>query len=51
MLFLAQTNFIALLLGLLIGLVVAFWAFRGRRNASPPAAEDLDSRAQETPLS
>jgi hypothetical protein len=50
MLFVAETNFIALLLGLLIGLVTAYWVFRGRRGQSPATTEDI-KRAQETPLS
>ena len=47
MLFVAEANVIALLIGLLIGLVTAFWIFKGRRR---PAAPDTQSHAQETPL-
>ena len=51
MLFVAQTNLIALLLGLLIGLVTAYWVFR-RRGVTPDADQTThESRAQETPRS
>lgn len=52
MLFVAQTNLIALLLGLLIGLVTAYWLFRGRHARTPAATQHpQDTRAQETPRS
>ena len=51
MLFVAETNLIALLLGLLIGLTVAFWVFKGRRRRAEPASDvTSQSNAQETPL-
>ncbi|WP_167737332.1 hypothetical protein [Sphingomonas parva] len=50
MLFVAETQFIALLLGLLIGLVVSYWIFKGRRAAAPPADTISQAHAQETPL-
>jgi hypothetical protein len=49
MLFVAESNLIALLLGLLIGLVVAFWIFKGRRAQAGPDTTS-ESHAQETPL-
>ena len=52
MLFVAQANLIALLLGLLIGLVTAYWVYRGRRGRiAEPAPTTTESRAQETPRS
>ena len=52
MLFVAQTNLVALLIGLLIGLVTAYWIFRGRRGGTAEAAQTIiESRAQETPRS
>jgi hypothetical protein len=50
MLFVAETNFIPLLIALLIGLIAAYWAFHGRRSRSRDTAEDIQ-RAQETPRS
>ena len=50
MLFIAETNWIALLLGLLIGLVVAFWIFKGRRDATPRPDPSSESHVQETSL-
>jgi hypothetical protein len=51
MLFVAETNLIALLLGLLIGLVVAFWVYKGRRGSAQPRSDvTSQSHAQETPL-
>ena len=46
MLFVASTNMIALLLGLLIGLVTAFWIFKVGRNPPPGS---LDPQSQPAP--
>lgn len=46
MLFVAQSNLIALVLGLLIGLIVAYWAFRAGRT--PPADAPAEPQPDET---
>ena len=50
MLFIAETQMIAILLGLLIGLTVSYWIFKGRRPAAPSIDTSHESHAQETPL-
>ena len=49
MIFVANTNLAALLIGLLIGLVVALWIYKGRRS---PGIDDASEEpgAKESPL-
>jgi hypothetical protein len=49
MLFVANSNLIALLLGLLIGLIVAFWVFKARGKRPAETGTD-ETNPTETPL-
>ena len=43
----AEANLVPILIALLIGLVTAFWTFKGRRQTSADSANDI---SRETPL-
>ena len=51
MIFVANANLAALLLGLLIGLIVALWIYKGRRGPAAGGGDASDETgAKETPL-